>query len=97
MIVSISLKGIRAFEAVARLGSFKAAAEEQKLTSSAVSHVVIDLETDLGVGLIDRQKRGGRLTERGEAFYIHVRLAFDELQQGLERPLPQCARRPWPH
>jgi LysR family transcriptional regulator, glycine cleavage system transcriptional activator len=81
---SISLKGIRAFEAVARLGSFKAAAEELKLTSSAVSHAVIDLERDLGIGLIDRQRRGGKLTERGEAFYTHVRLAFDQLRLGID-------------
>jgi len=84
MIGSISLKGIRAFEAVARLGSFRAAAEELRLTSSAVSHAVIDLERDLGIGLIDREKRGGRLTERGEAFYVHVRAAFDALRLGLD-------------
>jgi len=84
MIGSISLKGIRAFEAVARLGSFRAAAEELNLTSSAVSHAVIDLERDLEIGLIDRQKRGGKLTERGEAFYAHVRIAFDQLRVGLE-------------
>jgi DNA-binding transcriptional LysR family regulator len=84
MIGSVSLKGIRAFEAVARLGSFRAAAAEMNLTSSAVSHAVIDLEKDLGIGLIDRQKRGGRLTERGEAFYIHVRIAFDQLRLGLD-------------
>lgn len=84
MIGSISLKGIRAFEAVARLGSFRAAAMELNLTSSAVSHAVIDLERDLGIGLIDRQKRGGRLTERGEAFYAHVRIAFDQLRLGLD-------------
>jgi LysR family transcriptional regulator, glycine cleavage system transcriptional activator len=84
MIGSVSLKGIRAFEAVARLGSFKAAAEELTLTSSAISHAVIDLERDLGVGLIDRQQRGGKLTERGDAFYGHVRLAFDQLRFGIE-------------
>ena len=84
MIGSISLKGIRAFEAVARLGSFRAAADELKLTSSAVSHAVIDLETALGVDLIDRTKRGGRMTERGEVFHVRVRLAFDQLRLGLE-------------
>lgn len=84
MLGSVSLKGIRAFEAVARLGSFRAAAEELKLTSSAVSHAVIDLERELGIGLIDRQKRGGKLTERGEAFYAHVRIAFDQLRLGLD-------------
>lgn len=84
MIGSVSLKGIRAFEAVARLGSFRAAAEELNLTSSAVSHSVIDLERSLGIGLIDRQKRGGRLTERGEAFYAHVRIAFERLRLGVD-------------
>lgn len=84
MIGSISLKGVRAFEAVARLGSFRAAAQELRLTSSAVSHAVIGLERAMGVGLIDRQGRGGRLTDRGEALYRHVRLAFDHLRLGLE-------------
>jgi LysR family transcriptional regulator, glycine cleavage system transcriptional activator len=84
MIGSVSLKGIRAFEAVARLGSFWAAARELKLTSSAVSHAVIGLERAMGVGLIDRSSRGARLTDRGEAFHHHVRLAFDQLRLGLE-------------
>ncbi|HRD75775.1 MAG TPA: LysR substrate-binding domain-containing protein [Hyphomicrobiaceae bacterium] len=92
MIGSVSLKGIRAFEAVARLGSFRAAATEMKLTSSAVSHAVIDLERDLGIGLIDRQKRGGRLTERGEAFYAHVRIAFDQLRLGLDEASQRMRR-----
>lgn len=84
MIGSVSLKGVRAFEAVARLRSFRAAGAELKLTPSAVSHAVIGLERAMGVGLIDRQSRGGRLTDRGEAFHHHVKLAFDQLRLGLE-------------
>jgi LysR family transcriptional regulator, glycine cleavage system transcriptional activator len=84
MIGLVSLKGIRAFEAVARLGSFRAASTELNLTPSAVSHAVIDLETAMGVDLIDRKKRGGRLTERGEIFHARVRSAFDQLRLGLE-------------
>lgn len=84
MISSISLKGIRAFEAVARLKSFRRAAAELSLTPSAVSHAVIGLERQMGVALIDRSSRSGRLTDRGEAFYYHVRLAFDQLRLGLE-------------
>lgn len=84
MISSVSLKGIRAFEAVARLKSFRCAAAELSLTPSAVSHAVIGLERQMGVSLVDRSSRAGRLTDRGEAFYYHVRLAFDQLRLGLE-------------
>jgi LysR family glycine cleavage system transcriptional activator len=84
MLTSVSLKGIRAFEAVARLRSFRAAADELNLTPSAVSHAVTALERAMGVGLVDRTSRGGRLTDRGEAFYFHVRQAFDHLRLGLE-------------
>lgn len=92
MIGSVSLKGIRAFEAVARLGSFKAAAEELNLTPSAVSHAVSALERSMGVGLMDRQGRRGRLTDRGETFHRHVRLAFEQLRQGLDETSARAAR-----
>lgn len=84
MLGLVSLKGMRAFEAVARLGSFRAAAGELNLTPSAISHAIIELERAMGVGLIDRRERGGRLTERGEAFRRHVSLAFEQLRTGLE-------------
>ncbi len=84
MIGLVSLKGMRAFEAVARLGSFRAAAAELNLTSSAVSHAIIDLERAMGVGLIDRRGRGGKLTDRGETFRRHLCLAFEHLRTGLE-------------
>ncbi len=84
MLGQVSLRGIRAFEAVARLGSFRAAATELGVTPSAVSHAVIALERAMGVGLIDRRARGARLTDRGAAFHHHVRLAFDQLRRGLE-------------
>lgn len=83
MLRSVSLNGIRAFEAVARLKSFRAAADELSLTPSAVSHAVLGLERAMGVGLLDRRRRG-QLTDRGEAFYFHVRLAFDQLRIGLD-------------
>lgn len=92
MIGSVSLRGLRAFEAVARLGSFKVAAQELNLTPSAVSHAVIALERSLGVTLIDRRNRDGRLTDRGENFYRHVRSAFDQLQQGIEEAAPSAPR-----
>ncbi|WP_144630533.1 LysR substrate-binding domain-containing protein [Bordetella genomosp. 13] len=56
------LAALRAFEAVARLGSLSRAAAELNVTKSAVSHQLRALETDLGVALL---RRGGT-TRRAE-------------------------------
>lgn len=50
------LAALRAFEAVARLGSLSRAAAELHVTKSAVSHQLRALEADLGVALL---RRGG--------------------------------------
>ena len=46
------LASLRAFEAAARHGSFRAAAEELAITQSAVSHQIAGLERRLGTALI---------------------------------------------
>ncbi|MFY3550616.1 LysR substrate-binding domain-containing protein [Achromobacter insolitus] len=48
------LAALRAFEAVARLGSLSRAAAELHVTKSAVSHQLRALEADLGVALLRR-------------------------------------------
>jgi TRAP-type C4-dicarboxylate transport system permease large subunit len=48
----IPLSSLRAFEAAARTGSFRAAAEDLRLTPSAVSHAIRGLERSLGVALL---------------------------------------------
>jgi LysR family transcriptional regulator, glycine cleavage system transcriptional activator len=60
-----SLKFLKTFHVAARLGSFKAAAEELHLTPSAVSHQMKELEDQLGVSLFDRTPRALVLTEAG--------------------------------
>lgn len=52
-----SLKQLRAFEAAARLGSFKEAAEELHVTHAAISHQIKALEEDLGRPLFRRLTR----------------------------------------
>ncbi|AUH34217.1 LysR substrate-binding domain-containing protein [Paracoccus tegillarcae] len=49
------LNAIRAFEAVARVGSFKAAADALFVTQSAVSHQIRNFETWLGGPLFSRE------------------------------------------
>jgi LysR family glycine cleavage system transcriptional activator len=54
---SLPLAALRAFEAAARLGSFRDGAAEVGLTPSAVSHHVRGLEAALGVVLFERLHR----------------------------------------
>ncbi|HTN49165.1 MAG TPA: LysR substrate-binding domain-containing protein [Burkholderiaceae bacterium] len=62
------LKGIFAFEVVARLGSINKAADELNVTASAVSHQIANLEGFVGRRLFDRTSRGLVLTPVGERF-----------------------------
>ena len=48
----LSLNNLRAFEAVARLASFSAAAEELYLTQSAMRPEIKNLEDELGAALV---------------------------------------------
>jgi LysR family glycine cleavage system transcriptional activator len=73
-----SLRGLRTFCVAARHESFRLAAEELFITSSAVSHQVKSLEQELGVLLFVRGSRDLKLTEIGREF-------FDEVQPLIER------------
>jgi len=61
-----SLDDLRAFEAVARSGSVRAAADELALTHSAISRRVSKLATDIEVQLLEPKGRGVKLTSEGE-------------------------------
>ena len=76
------LPALRAFDAAARLLSFRGAADELHVTPSAVSHQIADLEHRLGVRLFRRQGRRVELTEAGAQYHPYVREAFDRIAQG---------------
>lgn len=61
----VSLVGLRAVEAVGRLGSLRAAAEEIGVTPGAISQQVQKTEAQLGTALFARQPKGMVLTEQG--------------------------------
>jgi DNA-binding transcriptional LysR family regulator len=63
-----STAALAAFDAVARLGSFSAAATELALTQGAVSRQIAILEDQLGVLLFHRNGRGVALTETGRTY-----------------------------
>ena len=62
------LPALRAFEAVARLGSVVQAADELHVTHGAVSQQVRALETHLGLALFTRHGRRLSLTEDGRIY-----------------------------
>lgn len=76
-----SISALLAFEAVARLGSATAAAQELALTQSAVSRQLKTLEEQLGVALIARQGRQLTLTDAGHAYVSKVRGILNSLAQ----------------
>jgi LysR family transcriptional regulator, glycine cleavage system transcriptional activator len=74
------LRALTAFEAAARLGSFRLAAGELGITRSAVSHQVKSLEQRLGVQLFRRDARRAELTQAGQGYYPAIREAFDQIE-----------------
>ena len=80
-----SFSALRGFEAAARLGSFKKAAEELALTPSAVSHQVRSLEEQLGVRLLERTERGLVITEVGRIYRESLVQALEILHQSTAR------------
>lgn len=76
-----SLPAVRSFEAAARLGSFKAAADELSVSPTAISHQVRALEDQLGVALFIRKTRAVVLTDAGMRL---ARAAFDGLTSILD-------------
>lgn len=84
MLKDISLSAIRAFELAARNGSFRSAAEELRLSPSAISHAIANLEQSLGTTLFEREGRAIRLSADGEQLMRHVGIAFEELRRGVD-------------
>lgn len=66
------LNSLVAFEAAGRLESFTAAGRELSLTQAAISRQIQQLESDLGVLLFSRSRRGMRLTPEGDILYRSV-------------------------
>lgn len=73
------LNSLRAFEAAARCGGFRAAADELSVTPAAVSQHVRALEDWTGTALFVRQSRGVTLTEEGARVRGAFTMAFDAL------------------
>ena len=63
------LTSLRAFVKVVELGSFSEAGRQLRLSRSAISKYVSDLEHDLGVQLLNRTTRHASPNENGQAYF----------------------------
>jgi DNA-binding transcriptional LysR family regulator len=71
--VSVELRHIRYFLAVAEERNFTRAAEKLGVGQPPVSQQIRDMEEELGAPLFHRVPHGAQLTEAGEAFLIEAR------------------------
>jgi DNA-binding transcriptional LysR family regulator len=72
-------EAMRIFATVARQGSFAEAARRLRLSPSAVTRSVAQLEDHLGLMLLTRTTRALRLTERGEIYLVSCQRILAEV------------------
>jgi DNA-binding transcriptional LysR family regulator len=91
----LPLPALRAFEAAARRGSFRYAAEEMHVSPSAISHAIRRLEAVVRTPLFIRSGSRVDLTPAGDTLRRHVERGFAELSRGMaavESTGPQLLR-----
>jgi DNA-binding transcriptional LysR family regulator len=80
----LPLNALRAFEGVAKHGSFTAAANALLISQSALSRHVIALERLTGVQLFERKPHALTLTKAGQYLLPAVMKSFDRLEYALD-------------
>lgn len=80
----LPLNALRAFEGVAKHGSFTAAANALLISQSALSRHVIALERLLGAQLFERKPHALSLTKAGQHLLPAVAKSFDRLEYALD-------------
>ena len=81
-------QSIRAFTKVVQHGSFAAAARDMRLSRSAISKYVIDLEQELSAQLLVRTTRSASPTENGQAYYercVEILAGLEEADLAVTR------------
>src|SRR6188768_159462 len=78
------LDGLMAFCKVAQHRGFTAAAAELEVSPSALSQAIRQLESRLGVRLLNRTTRSVGLTEAGEAYLSRISPALGQVLEAGE-------------
>ncbi|WP_026873323.1 LysR family transcriptional regulator [Inquilinus limosus] len=83
--MNLDLQDLRAFMAIADMGSFNKAADALHLSQSALSRRLQKLEEMLGVPLLERTTRHVALTAVGREFLPNARRLLDEFESSVLR------------
>ncbi|MDH6265410.1 DNA-binding transcriptional LysR family regulator [Rhizobium sp. SG_E_25_P2] len=86
-----SLRELDAVIAIARRGTFRAAAIEIGTSTTALSHMIAKLEANLGVRLFNRTTRSVALTDAGQQFVQRVAPSLQDIYGALEAVRAQRA------
>lgn len=81
----MDLRHLRYFQAVAEELSFSRAAKRLRIAQPALSRAVQELERDVGVRLIDRNRRTVSLSPAGTVLLHETSLILDRLDESLRR------------
>ena len=79
----MNLRRLECFVAVAEAGNFRRAAKALSLSQPGVSVHVAQLEAELGVTLLERNRRGLALTAAGTALLSRARVLLPALREAL--------------
>jgi DNA-binding transcriptional LysR family regulator len=78
--MAFTLRQLQYFIAVAEEGTVSGAAQSLSISQSAVTDAVKELESDLGVALFERHRRGLTITHKGHQFYRHATRILADVQ-----------------
>ena len=78
------LNQIRDFVEVAKSGSLRAAARAVRVSQPAITKSIRQLESELGVQLLQRNARGAATTPAGKAFLARARVVQAELRKAAK-------------
>lgn len=81
--MAVISQSFRCFDAVARQGSVRKAAETLHLTAAAVHQQIVNFEEQVGTPLFDRLPKGMQLSAAGEIVLAAVRRSQRDFEQAL--------------
>jgi DNA-binding transcriptional LysR family regulator len=78
--LAFTLRQLQYFIAVAEEGTVSGAAQSLSISQSAVTDAIKELESDLGVTLFERHRRGLAITHKGHQFFRHATRILSDVQ-----------------
>ena len=82
--MAFTLRQLQYFIAVAEEGTVSGAAQSLSISQSAVTDAIKELESDLGVTLFERHRRGLAITHKGHQFYRHATRSVSDVQDARQ-------------